>query len=89
MIAAITVSALWKALLWFIAHLQDICTVFGAFAIAVPIVDQGIRAMVAKHPHSRFWNRLDKIFFGCGVALVNIGKGLDQMLAKRREIQGS
>ncbi len=73
----------------FMAHLETLCTVVGALAIFIPAVDQAIRRMLVKHPGSRFWTRADKIFFGCGNALVNIGCMLDKLLAKRREIHGS
>lgn len=89
MITMIGFLGLWKSVLAFIAHLQDICTVVGVIAIAIPVLDQYVRKMEARHPNSKFWSRFDKMLFGCGNALVNIGAALDKMLAKRKEIQGS
>lgn len=70
----------------FIDSLESICMIVGALAIAIPAIDSWIRVMETKHPKSRVWKLLDRVFFGCGIALVNIGKALDQMLAKKREI---
>jgi len=86
-ITAILFGKLWALFEAFIAHLESICTAVGMLAIAVPAIDAMIHRAIARWPKVKAWQILDKIFFGCGVALVNIGNVLNRMLAKRRDIQ--